>query len=424
MIPTTSSRTNTGASCAALGVLRLAESRRSPQHRTRSTRWSTQDGRQIVRHHLLDFGSTLGSGSVQAQSRRAGNEFVWESRPTLDHDADARASTCGRGSRLTIRRCRRSADSSPPTYRPRTGSRTTRTRHSQAHGRRIASGRPASLPRLPDEGVAAVVEHGAIHRSASDRVPHRRPCSSGATKVLNTWLNGTNPIVNVALSRSGELTFENAAEQRRRRQGGGALHVQWSRFDNATGAHHPVGDEQTVSTARRRRPRRCSSDRPEYIVARLRAFHPDHPAWAQPLSSPTSAEPMTDGRSSGSSGIREPRACRDRRGPAGGAGRAVRLTRSRAKMPRLRGLLARRRPRASPPSRSTATEDDHFQLKYLPAFAVLAIPVALLPLPVGEGVLVRAVAVALIRGAPRAEPRAAAGVGAGRPGCWRCHVGR
>ena len=39
--------------------------------------------RQIVRHHLLDFGSTLGSGSVRAQSRRAGNEFVWESRPTL-----------------------------------------------------------------------------------------------------------------------------------------------------------------------------------------------------------------------------------------------------------------------------------------------------------------------------------------------------
>ena len=43
----------------------------------------TQDGRQIVRHHLLDFGSTLGSDSVEAQSRRAGNEFVWESRPTL-----------------------------------------------------------------------------------------------------------------------------------------------------------------------------------------------------------------------------------------------------------------------------------------------------------------------------------------------------
>src|SRR5690606_8237355 len=40
-------------------------------------------GRAIVRHHLLDFGSTLGSGSVQAQSTRAGNEFIWDKRPTL-----------------------------------------------------------------------------------------------------------------------------------------------------------------------------------------------------------------------------------------------------------------------------------------------------------------------------------------------------
>ena len=35
------------------------------------------DGRAVIRHHLLDFGSTLGSGSLLAQSRRAGNEFLW-----------------------------------------------------------------------------------------------------------------------------------------------------------------------------------------------------------------------------------------------------------------------------------------------------------------------------------------------------------
>ena len=39
--------------------------------------------RSIVRHYLLDFGSTLGSGSTQAQTTRAGNEFLWEARPTL-----------------------------------------------------------------------------------------------------------------------------------------------------------------------------------------------------------------------------------------------------------------------------------------------------------------------------------------------------
>ncbi|MFC2172835.1 hypothetical protein ACFLU6_09420 [Acidobacteriota bacterium] len=40
-------------------------------------------GRQFVRHHLIDFGSTLGSGSVVAQKRRPGNEYKFEIKPTL-----------------------------------------------------------------------------------------------------------------------------------------------------------------------------------------------------------------------------------------------------------------------------------------------------------------------------------------------------
>ena len=39
--------------------------------------------RQIdLRHNLIDFGSTLGSGTIQAQSA-PGNEFIWRSRSTL-----------------------------------------------------------------------------------------------------------------------------------------------------------------------------------------------------------------------------------------------------------------------------------------------------------------------------------------------------
>ena len=41
------------------------------------------EGRRIVRHHLIDFASTLGSGSTAAQKPRAGNEYIWEARPTF-----------------------------------------------------------------------------------------------------------------------------------------------------------------------------------------------------------------------------------------------------------------------------------------------------------------------------------------------------
>lgn len=39
------------------------------------------DPEGFVRHHLIDFGSTLGSGSVRPQSRRAGHEYMLEWKP-------------------------------------------------------------------------------------------------------------------------------------------------------------------------------------------------------------------------------------------------------------------------------------------------------------------------------------------------------
>ena len=43
----------------------------------------TRDGRRFVRHYLIDFGSTLGSGSVQAQKPRAGWEYLWQPRSVI-----------------------------------------------------------------------------------------------------------------------------------------------------------------------------------------------------------------------------------------------------------------------------------------------------------------------------------------------------
>ena len=40
-------------------------------------------GRRVVWHHLIDFGSTLGSASLYAQKPRAGNEYIWEARPSI-----------------------------------------------------------------------------------------------------------------------------------------------------------------------------------------------------------------------------------------------------------------------------------------------------------------------------------------------------
>ncbi|MCC6858551.1 MAG: hypothetical protein IT158_08325 [Bryobacterales bacterium] len=42
-----------------------------------------EDGRRYIRHHLMDFGSILGSASVKANSPRSGNEYLFAFRPAL-----------------------------------------------------------------------------------------------------------------------------------------------------------------------------------------------------------------------------------------------------------------------------------------------------------------------------------------------------
>ena len=101
--------------------------------------------------------------------------------------------------------------------------------------------------------------------------------------MLTAWLNGTNPIVDPALSASGTLTFTNAAEQAGVAKAAERYTIAWSRFDNAAGTHQPAGDEVTVTDRRAQAPASLLSANPEFVAARLRAVHPDRPDWAQPL---------------------------------------------------------------------------------------------------------------------------------------------
>jgi hypothetical protein len=103
------------------------------------------------------------------------------------------------------------------------------------------------------------------------------------SKVLTGWLNGTNPIVNPALSPSGVLTFENAAERAGVASAAERYTIEWLRFDNVSGAHETAGGEATVSEARAQAPVAFLDSKPQFVAVRVRAFHPDRPAWAQPV---------------------------------------------------------------------------------------------------------------------------------------------
>ena len=238
-------------------------------------------GRTILRHHLLDFGSTLGSGSVQAQSRRAGNEFVWEARPTfitmLTLGLYVRPwikvpypdlPAVGRFESTYFRPEQWKADYPNPAFK-----------NARPDDRFWAARIVAAIP---DEGVRAVVGTGRYTdpRAADYLV---ETLLARKSKVLRAWLNGTNPVVRPALSAAGALTFENAAEQAGVAKAAERYTIEWSRFDNSAQTHKWIGGEQTARERRTHAPDDLFDGRPEFVAARIRAFHTDHPAWSEPL---------------------------------------------------------------------------------------------------------------------------------------------
>ena len=238
-------------------------------------------GRRIVRHHLLDFGSTLGSGSVRAQSRRAGNEFVWESRPTIITmltlglyvrpwikvpypDMPA----VGRIESTYYRPEEWKADYPNPAFK-------NALDEDRFWAARIVAA-------FSDDAVKALVATARYSDPAAGEYL-TRIILERRTKILSAWLNGTNPIIDPALSTAGELTFGNAAEQAAVAKAAERYTAAWFRFDNATRQLEAFGPDVTVTAPKLQAPADLLAVRPEFIAVRLRAFNPDHPAWSNPL---------------------------------------------------------------------------------------------------------------------------------------------
>ena len=238
-------------------------------------------GRSTVRHHLIDFGSTLGSGSTQAQTTRAGNEYIWEARPTF-----ITMLTLGFWVRPWVK-------VDYPEY-PAIG--RIESNYFQAEAWKPEYPNPAFLNARADDRfwaariVSAFSEEAvrAIVGTAEYSNPQAaeyliETLLARKSKVLMAWLNGTNPVVEPALSASGELTFENAAEAVGVAKAADRYTLAWSRFDNATGTHEPVGDEQSVTAPKAQAPAALLASQPDYISVRVSVIKAERPEWAQPV---------------------------------------------------------------------------------------------------------------------------------------------
>ena len=139
--------------------------------------------------------------------------------------------------------------------------------------------------RFSDDAIRAIVEKA---RYSDPRATDYMTATliTRRNKVIGRWLTEVNPLVDFALSDTGELTFANAAEQTGVATDARSYRVQWARFDNATSQAEDVGHEVAVSEKRAQAPSGFLSpgSAPEFVQVRLAAVHAQFPSWATPVT--------------------------------------------------------------------------------------------------------------------------------------------
>jgi hypothetical protein len=241
-------------------------------------------GGGAITHYMFDFGSILGSGTIFAQARRAGHEYIFEQapgwralwtlgfavRPWMRIDYPDVPSSVGRFEGEAFEPMAWKPEYPNPAF--------DNMRPDDAFwGARIVA-------KFTDEAIRAIVEK-ARYRDPAATEYITQTLITRRDKVLATWLNGVNPVIDPVLSADGGLTFQNAALAARVADDPRSYTLQWFRLDNATDARTNIGDATTAPGARATAPASLTMlEGGEYIGVTITADHPTHAAWSKPAT--------------------------------------------------------------------------------------------------------------------------------------------
>jgi hypothetical protein len=235
-------------------------------------------GKMYLKHYMFDFGSILGSS---ADRRVSGFQTMFDGKETLAALATLGLWVPG-GEMAPYPKdlypwvgLVEGEDFDPekwtPNY-PNAAFRNMRADDAFWAARIVAQ--------FTDEALAAIVKKAAFREQrAADYI--LSVLIKRRDKVVKTWLNGTNPVVNFKLASDGTLTFENAAVNAKASTPGTGYSVSWSRFDNAADTHQPVGAEATSQATTAKAPQGLENS--PYVAVTVKGLHPDQSSWAQPV---------------------------------------------------------------------------------------------------------------------------------------------
>ena len=242
----------------------------------------TANGRSFVRHHLLDFGSALGSGAIGPAAFHAGAESMLEPkstgqrmasfgllRPEWSRRAFYDAPSIGRFP-LT------NAEFDASTWKPTVPNRAFRQARDDD---RFWAAR--KLVALRGEQLRAAVAAGQFDDPASEAFLIKA-LGERRDAIARSYLTAVNPIADPVLRRDGTLTFQNVAVDHDVARAPREYRARWFRFDNATGESTLIGETASRSTTLD-----APSDLPGragvYIKVQLRSDGAANPSWETPV---------------------------------------------------------------------------------------------------------------------------------------------
>ena len=247
------------------------------------------EGRRYIRHYLLDFGATLGSGSTHVKRRKAGYEYAVEGDKILK-------------GLFTFGLWKRDwTQAAYPDY-PSVGRYEAEffepwlwkpTYPNPAFDRMDAADAfwaARIVSRFTDEMIRAIVAEGKISDPEAatyltDVLITRRD------KVVQFWIGRTNPLDRFEVQRDTSpgwtLSFDNAAVRVGAAAPGDSYRVRWSALDNLSGQERPADHAVDLDDARATVPETAWGPADDvgdrYAVAAITTLRAEFPHWEQPV---------------------------------------------------------------------------------------------------------------------------------------------
>jgi hypothetical protein len=241
-----------------------------------------QGDKKVIRHHLLDFGSTVGSAGVYPREPFEGSEYLVEGKKTVIgmptfgfYIKDWRT--------LPVYRSRAvgafpidHTDWDPEKWKPRYGNSAFRS--ARFDDKFWAARR---LQGFTDEMLKAVPSVGQFNDAESEAMLAKFLIDR-RDAIVRRYLPAVNPVVDVRLAATGPLTFRNAAVDAGVATEPNEVAVNWLQFDNMTGGTAPIGATSGPAAAMSvSAPQNLPSAPGTYIRAEI-AFKGGPESWAEP----------------------------------------------------------------------------------------------------------------------------------------------